>query len=236
MTMLACSEKKAEPAKAEDQSIKQASAQAPEDSVEAKFAVMEEPEPVNAGEGCGDVFSKDDMQKETKEGNPYGGVESYHTIGLDAKHIFNLNLMHFSGKLGLMIMLVHEKEQCIKGKADNAAAVVKFADGSYYKLKAVNEGNCGNATSVTDSSGAVGIFEIPMNSTFFKRALEDEISYIAVESTNGIVMSKFVTTDGPVKFRNGFRCAFDAFDRPYSLNDTSKLIDNKVALKKKQQN
>ena len=237
LTTIACSGKNEAPAsKPESKDASTVKPESKEDSATAdtKFAAMENPIPASMGESCNDVFDKDDMEKTLKAGDPYGGIKTYISIGIDAKHTFAMTMMNYAGKLGLMVMLVHKNEVCIKGKEEQAEAAIKFADGSYYKLKAVNVANCGTAESVNDSTGAVAIFDVPLNSTFFKKALHDEIKYIGVETKAGILISKFVTTDGPQDFRNGFRCAFDVFENKPNLDDESKLINNRAVLKKDQ--
>jgi hypothetical protein len=76
--------------------------------------------------------------------------------------------------------------------------------------------------------GALGIFEIPINSIFMKKVLLHKPKLITIEVDTGFAKYEPIKDTDSESVQNAFRCAFEALGDSYDLSDDSLLINNKL--------
>ncbi len=178
------------------------------------------------GTNCKLAFSKEDLGNALIKGEAYVAPESHYGVNPAVDHAFEMAFAYNEGKLIVTANVAHEKKVCLKGASEGAVLVVKFeGDDLFYRAAGLHDRSCGTAKKITDRNAALGVYEIPVNSLLFKKALTQKVQFFGVQATKGVIIGSFLE-DGSSKFRNGFRCAHEALGDQFDLSNDSRLINN----------
>jgi len=186
------------------------------------------------GVNCDAAFSKNELEEALAKGEAYVASESHYAVNPEVDHAFEISLAYDNGKFLVTMNIVHEKKLCLKGASEEASLIIRFEDDEtyFYRAKGLHKRNCGTAKKVSDKNAALAVYEIPVNSLLFKKALTSRIKFFGIQATKGVLIGNFLKEDGETKFRNGFRCAYNALGDQFDLSNDRKLIDNSFELEK----
>ena len=180
------------------------------------------------GTDCSKYFDKNAVELASeKSDNLYNSKERHIFTGEPSVLLSNLVLKE--DKLYLTNNLVNNKKVvCIKG---NSGMGIKFSDGEIFAFVGKQKTNCKIIKDAFTDLGALGIYEIPLNSLFMKKILTATPTNIAYSLDTGSGFHTFRPVDEKeaVGLQNSFRCAFEALGGSYDLTDDSVLINNKIS-------
>lgn len=249
---LACSDKKEAPVTTPTDTQKPAKPEKPvvsslsvadgepiaKETVVAAVAKVQAPEPeaekepeikrldVPNGVNCDAVFNKDDWSHAYKNNETYMSPTEFFAVAKEAIHVFAISVAFMNGELVFLIRFIHEKTMCVGGDEVGASLAVATKGEKVFKLKAAHKRNCGTAKKVQQANGAAGLFTIPVNSLFFKKALTDEPHIFVFDDKTKAIGALFIDKKSAPELQNVLRCAYDAISFRFDLRDDKLLIDN----------
>jgi len=101
-----------------------------------------------------------------------------------------------------------------------------FADGTNYIADGQHDTKCSQKEDGKDYHVAVGFFEIPLNSTLFKKMLFGDLTSISVYVNNKIQVIPILDLDTSTALKNTARCARTSIAKNIDYSNDFYLIDN----------
>lgn len=182
------------------------------------------------GVNCESVFKKNatELMAQSKQGI-YLGEEAFTYIN-NAKEIGMILIpLYRSGNFGFMVKLLHNnKVVCL---AKDAPFGFRFLgdNKTAYGLDGTHKPNCMKG-NYTPEDFAMGLYDFPINSIAFKKALEKDLEFVAIQADIGFLPA--APTDGAnstTAFKNMMRCVYEAVGSGVDLSNDNLLINNRFS-------
>jgi hypothetical protein len=178
------------------------------------------------GEDCEKYFPLDAVKKSKKNGGFF--INEKRSIYLNDYGVLLTNVMIKQMKLYLTVNILNKRRTiCIK---QNSVLGVGFGQYHTHITNGSFESNCNDLSDPT-GAGAVGAFEIPLNSTLFKDLLRNPPLVLGVELKQfGNSLFKAIKEETAIELQNTFRCVYEAFGGADQINleNDDLLIDTLV--------
>jgi len=178
------------------------------------------------GEDCDKYFPLDAVKKSKKNGGYF--INEKRSLYLNDHGVLLTNVMIKQMKLYLTVNILNKKRTvCLK---QNSILGVGFSQYHTHVTNGSFDSNC-NDLSDPIGVGAVGAFEIPLNSTLFKDLLRNPPLVLGVELEQfGNSFFKAIKEETAIDLQNTFRCAYEAFGGADQINleNDDLLIDTLV--------
>jgi hypothetical protein len=176
------------------------------------------------GKDCDSYFAKDAIDQANKNKGIY--TNRKRAIFVGDPSILLTNLLLNDNKLVFSANLINVKtEVCIKGFSPMG---IKLENGDIYLFDGRQKPQCVKVENPKEDVGALGIFEMPINSVFMKNILIHKPKIISLEVDTGFARYEPLKDADSESLQNAFRCAFEALGDSYDLSDDSVLINNKL--------
>jgi len=176
------------------------------------------------GKECDSYFAKDAIDQASKNKGIYTNRKRAIFVGdpsiLLTNFILNDNKLVFSANL-----INVKKPVCIKGFSPMG---IKLENEEIFFFEGKQKPQCVRVDNPKEDVGALGIFEIPINSIFMKKVLLHKPKHITIEVDTGFAKYEPIKDTDSESVQNAFRCAFEALGDSYDLSDDSLLINNKL--------
>jgi hypothetical protein len=191
---------------------------------------------VAPGINCDDYFSKNYQslaERKTSENllGMYSGGARFSYIDTKTESGFSGEIVFNNGRLFLMIRFVHpDKNLCF---IKNSTIAFGYSPEEVYVLDGSHKANCAKEHHNKELGNyIVGLYEIPINSLFFKKLLVSGTPRQFYLDTAGPFISGVVMNDdSDFRFVNTARCIYESpLAKDLDIDDT--LIDNTLKLKK----
>jgi len=175
------------------------------------------------GKDCDVYFPQDAMAQSKKNNNFF--INERRSIYTGDEGILLTNLLIKDTKFHLAINILNgNKVICIK---ENSLLGVRiFENNNTHLIKGDFDRNC-KQQSDPKGNGAIGLFEVPLNSTLFKELLTKKVGVIGVGLDNVNALFKPLDQETALDLQNAARCAYDAFggEETINLSNDNLLID-----------
>lgn len=176
------------------------------------------------GKECEKYFAKDAIEQASKNNGMYTNTKRAIFVGDPS--ILLTNFILTNNKLVFSANLINVKTPvCIKGFSPMG---IKLEDDEIYIFEGRQKPQCVRVDNPKEDVGALGIFEIPVNSVFMKKVLIHKPKIITLELDTGFARYEPIKDNDSESIQNSFRCAFEALGSSYDLTDDSLLINNKL--------
>lgn len=177
------------------------------------------------GKECEKYFATDAIEQASKNNGMYTNTKRAIFVGDPS--ILLTNFILTNNKLVFSANLINVKKPvCIKGFSPMG---IQLEDGEIYIFEGRQKPQCVRVDNPKEDVGALGIFEIPVNSVFMKKVLIHKPKIISLELDTGFARYEPVKDNDSESIQNSFRCAFEALGSSYDLTDDSVLINNKIS-------
>ena len=190
---------------------------------------------VAKGINCEKYFSQDFLEQATSKTKDnlgiYGSDVRFSYLDKKVDSGFSAELMFNDGRIFLVSRLVHPNKYLCLNKHSKIG--FGFSPQEVYYLEGVHKRNCAQEHHDKDLGNySVGLYELPLNSKFFRQLLLNGTpKYAYVETSGDMVNPIVMDDDSDFKFANIARCIYES---PMKLlfDIDGELIDNTLNLKK----
>ncbi len=178
---------------------------------------------VPKGKDCDVYFPQDAMAQSKKNNNFF--INKRRSIYTGDEGILLTNLVIKDTKFQLAINILNgNKVICIK---ENSMIGLRISENNNtHLIKGNFSRNC-KQQSDPKGTGAIGLFEIPLNSTLFKELLTKKVGVIGVGLDNVNALFKPFSEETALELQNATRCAYESFggEETINLSNENLLID-----------